>query len=72
MQLSVSTRIARTLLYEHEVGTLLFCFDIGPAEPHAKEKWKPYLDAGALAQVGDALEHSRLAIAKTGDRMGGS
>jgi hypothetical protein len=48
------------LIYEDEVGTLLFGFGNGPADPHVKEKWTLYLDPRALARVGDTLEYTSI------------
>jgi hypothetical protein len=51
-------RIARTLVCEDAMGTIVFTFETGPAESQFKQKSKLYLGAGALIQVGDTLQHA--------------
>ena len=51
-------RIARTLVCEDALGTIVFTFETGPAGSQSTQKCKLYLDPGGLIQVGDAVKHA--------------
>ncbi len=72
-------KVARTLIYEHKSGSLLFTFDVAPSTNPSQGQWTLFLDREALtlqgerlgtnvpvAWVAEALERTKLYAASCG------
>jgi len=67
-------KVAGTLVYEDELGQMVFVFDVSPAKDDSTGKWKLYLNSqplvnGKVAQPKTESEWQRIATAVEGTKQ---